>query len=76
MQKLDQPNNVFPAKSKFWKYNVSQAAILDGIGILQVPNETRSKSDLICISSKSAIFYSFRFKAENVLKHDTAVTLK
>ena len=47
MPKLDQPNKVFPAKSKFWKHNVPWLAIWDGIEILQVPNETRLKSSLI-----------------------------
>ena len=43
MPKLVQPHNVFPGKSKFGKHNVPGLAILNGIELLQVPNETRPK---------------------------------
>ena len=54
MSQLHQPNNLFLAKSKFWKY-VPRLAILDDIKILQVPYETRQKSSLliVCILCKS-----------------------
>ena len=53
MLKLDKPNKVFPAKSTFWKHNVPQWVILNGIEILPGRNETRTKRILImCFKQK------------------------
>ena len=72
MPKLDQ--NVFSAKSKFWKH-VPQSAILDGIETLQVPYETRPKCSLIMYVKQKCHHLQFsiynakcKFQKHNVLQ--------